>query len=472
MPKSSRRLHPLAIVLMFVGSIKNWFILGLILFPVISNFAKQFSLSGLFIYTILILLLFAYDCFRYAFFTYEIGADSLTINSGLIVRKHTHIPFERIQSIEQNQWFFFKPFNLVKLSIETASQSDKAEATLPLVKATVATEIGQRRTQDVPTEVNEVVPALATYQIANRDLNLYALTSLGIIPIFIALSWVYNRVVDVLPSTWQTNAGQSLQKLSIAYLIIVIVVVFIIGLAFSYLNILQKYYHFNLARIGNRLEAERGLFKTNHYSLPINRIQAVSFKQNILRQLLQLTTITTITASKQDDDDKNENITIMPVIKDNAAFSYLHPFINWVSLDAPKLQKLTPNRYWLFIRNSVATVLIPIFLCLWFLRPWGWLSLLLIPWAMGQGWYSAKSTGWLIENDQLILQTGHWFNRSLTVIPHLNIQSLAFRQSVWMTRTHLAHLTVNVRQGNGNQEVEVRYLPENVVRDIYKWYRQ
>ena len=206
--------------------------------------------------------------------------------------------------------------------------------------------------------------------------------------------------------------------------------------------------------------------------MPINRIQAVSFKQNILRQLLQLTTITTITASKQDDDDKNENITIMPVIKDNAAFSYLHPFINWVSLDAPKLQKLTPNRYWLFIRNSVATVLIPIFLCLWFLRPWGWLSLLLIPWAMGQGWYSAKSTGWLIENDQLILQTGHWFNRSLTVIPHLNIQSLAFRQSVWMTRTHLAHLTVNVRQGNGNQEVEVRYLPENVVRDIYKWYRQ
>ncbi|WP_372830847.1 PH domain-containing protein, partial [Staphylococcus haemolyticus] len=58
----------------------------------------------------------------------------LTINSGILVKKHTHIPYPKIQTIQHTQWFFLVPFHLEKLQIETAGHdSTSPEAVLPLV---------------------------------------------------------------------------------------------------------------------------------------------------------------------------------------------------------------------------------------------------------------------------------------------------------------------------------------------------
>ncbi|PAK68588.1 hypothetical protein B8W97_14480, partial [Staphylococcus haemolyticus] len=70
----------------------------------------------------------------YLYFTFEIDDKMLTINSGILVKKHTHIPYPKIQTIQHTQWFFLVPFHLEKLQIETAGHdSTSPEAVLPLV---------------------------------------------------------------------------------------------------------------------------------------------------------------------------------------------------------------------------------------------------------------------------------------------------------------------------------------------------
>jgi putative membrane protein len=60
--------------------------------------------------------------------------DGLTINSGVLIRKINHIPYDRIQTVQRQQWFFLKPLGLEQVAIETAGkESKKAEGMLAAV---------------------------------------------------------------------------------------------------------------------------------------------------------------------------------------------------------------------------------------------------------------------------------------------------------------------------------------------------
>ncbi len=40
-----------------------------------------------------------------------------------------------------------------------------------------------------------------------------------------------------------------------------------------------------------------------------------------------------------------------------------------------------------------------------------------------------------------------------------------------MTHTKLAHIRVNIRHGDTNQEIEIRYLPEKTGKEIFNWLK-
>lgn len=369
---------------------------------------------------------------------------------------------------------FFKPFHLEQLTIETASKSDSPEGVLALVPTAVAAQIDAKRTgtSQRATETSIVAADTPHYQINTRELNLYALTSMGVVPLLVALGWLSDKVNEIFPKSWSDALTQTVTGLSILAIIALGVAFVLIGILASYLIILQKYFHFQLSAESTQLTTNRGLFRSVNLSVPKNRIQAVTFKQNIIRQWLKLTTVATISASKREGNDSEaESMTMMPVIQNSDAFSHLTPFLNWLPSQTPILTRLAPQRKWLFIRNALILPVIVAIPLIWFWRPWGWLSLLLLPWAFFfQGWYASANTGWSLKSNQLILQKGSWFNRTLVVIPGTNIQSLAVRQSIWMKKTAMAHLRVNLRKGNGNFEMTVRYLPKTVADDIYHWY--
>jgi len=161
----------------------------------------------------------------------------------------------------------------------------------------------------------------------------------------------------------------------------------------------------------------------------------------------------------------------MPVIANQAVYQTMTPFVDWLPQTVPDLTALRVPRNWYLIRNAVLFVALPAVIIAWLWPHLSWISLLLVIIAVLQGRFAGRNTaGALISSNLLALQTGHFWTREVYYVPADKIQSMNFQQSIWMKKTQLAHLTVNVRHGNHNQAIELRYVPVTAAQDLYSWY--
>lgn len=474
-----QHLNPLSIIYFIFRHSWDTIFLIIIGSGPITRWSTSIGIPTLFGFSLLILLIILWHTVHYLCFTFEISDEMLTINTGVFVKKHTHIPYSRIQTVQHNQWFFLVPFHLEKLQIETAGHDESApEAVLPLVNERIREAIEEKRTggapiqpnsPEVPTEQLSTPEDQADYEINPHELNIFALTSLGVFPIIGALFAIYGKVQEAIPQKVIDSVTNEIVHQSAIILGVVGVLIVILSIAGSYLNIIQKFYKFRLKAQKDQLKTEQGLFQRNSVTIPTARIQALRIKQNVIRQWCHIATVQALAASSAGDDEKSNDLMILPVVKNDQVFSTLAPFVSWAPKKFSQLSGLPKRTYWYFIRNASLFSLIIILPCLYFFHIWGLLSLPALLIAILMGWYSAGNTGWKIVNDQLILQNGHYFTRSQYVIPHKNVQSFLFVQSIWMTHSKLAHIRVNVRHGNRNELIEIRYLPENKGKEIFNW---
>ncbi|MFJ1628488.1 PH domain-containing protein, partial [Marinilactibacillus psychrotolerans] len=89
---------------------------------------------GILVLLAVFLFVTAQSLWKYFSQSYQISSEKIILYQGVFRKRETDIPYERIQTIKQRQWFFFKPFNTIQLLIETAGgDSTKAEASMPAV---------------------------------------------------------------------------------------------------------------------------------------------------------------------------------------------------------------------------------------------------------------------------------------------------------------------------------------------------
>jgi putative membrane protein len=220
------------------------------------------------------------------------------------------------------------------------------------------------------------------------------------------------------------------------------------------------------------LVTEKGFFQRNTISANESRVQTVIVSQTILRQLLKLESIQLVLASSASEKEDGKNLVLMPVLNQRR-YAEIHRFINWVPQERPVMERISFSGRWRLIRNALLVALVPAVPIIWFLRPWGWLALLLVPLAILLGLYAGHNVGLSVLSDQLVaLQTGHWFERETYLVPKRRIQSVVLVQTVWMKQAGLAHLRLNVRHGDSNQEIEVRFVSDQAAQRVYDWYRQ
>lgn len=479
-------------------------------------------------------LVFGMTLVRYLRFTYRLADAQVVIKSGLFVRKTRHIPYAKIQTLRRQQWFFLKPFNLESLTIETSGKNgSEGEAQLYAVAPSVGLAIDARRkkaqAKTVPAQAApapalaardqaaaaaqlgalgaagqpsesaavldptasaqpsapvtsgaEPLPAELSYTISAHDLNLYALTSLGFIPILTGALWLWDKFDDIVPKDWEQNVNRYMAQLAVAALVAVVIVALVLGIVISYLRLVQKYYQFTLTQSGDTLTAARGLLKRTQVSTRLHQLQAVRFSQTVIRQWFHLTTVQALIASNASDDEQSDAMVLMPVVKADQALTAMRRFVTWLPAQVPALQTVQRSRYWYYIRNAALGNLVAVLAGLvgiYFWRPsWllpaaligaGWVLL-----AALQGTYAARSAGVkILSSDLLVLQKGGWWRRQRYFVRRANVQSLEVNTSVWLAKRRVCHLVINVRQGDSNENIEVSYLEQPVADAVRAWYR-
>ncbi|KRM75201.1 PH domain-containing protein [Secundilactobacillus collinoides] len=468
-----QHLHPLALIQFSTRTIRDTFLY--VVLAVIFCKNQLQPASWIIIVCALIGLAIVVAILRYWRFTYQITPTDISINKGLIFRKQLQIPYSRIQTLQVKQWFYLKPFHLTAVSIETSGHDgDDADASLPVVSQQIVDELRRLKRAsgqlEQPKQPKIIKNADPTYAINWADLNTYALTSMGLVPILLGIWALYNKLDDLVPEHFKSQTINSLVHLGTLMLVGVLLVGLLLSLVLSYLSIIQRYYHFKLTLRGHELVTEKGFFQRNTITAAQNRIQAVVLRQTILRQLFHLISVQVLLASTATTDEDNDSLVILPVISETNAAVVRHYLPN-LPENMPRYNRITRGGKWRLIRNAMLEALVLVVPICWFFRPWGLLSLLLFPLAWLFGWYAGRNAGVVWDSRLLFLQIGKHLHRETYVVEQSKIQSVTLKETFWMKSAGFMHVVVNIRQGNGNAAVEVRYLPTAVGQQLYDWYR-
>ena len=131
------KLHPVSAFINFMKSLKELIIPFIVIFGV--NIFRDGGMSAMFskgwigllpllIGLVVVLFSLIIGIIKWKRFVYWFEDGELRIEYGLFVKKKRYIPFERIQSLNYTEGIFHRPFNLVKVRVETAGSGKIGEA--------------------------------------------------------------------------------------------------------------------------------------------------------------------------------------------------------------------------------------------------------------------------------------------------------------------------------------------------------
>lgn len=473
MTSKAVHLHPIALIFFFYSAFKDAiFPIALSILGIINTKAKNWIMLIIIAIALIILLI---TFLRYLMFTYQITTNEIIVISGIFEKKVNHVPYDRIQNITTNQWFFLKPFNLTELEIETAGHSDKAEVQLQAVPTTLKEELDRLRKPTKLVDPEEIHNDSAnTYAISWGELLKFSFTTSAFLSGLLVVLAIYGKLQHVISQQIYQTATNEFSHLGLLIAIVVVVIVLLLFYLASVLVLISQYYHFQVTETDNNFEMTRGFFQTKKTSLSRKRIQAVIIKQTLLRKWLQIATIQLVIISNSSQGDTEKNIVVMPMI----SVSKIDDFLQQFFADIPITKIDSKPLSWTFyynLRNATIFALITTGLIIWLLHRLIWPCMILIIIEL-LGWYipailTSQRSKIKVEKNFLIAQNNHFMTKNLTYIPKNTIQFLERRTSIWLKKKQLAGLTVYIRSGNAQHKLKVDYISANEIDLVLNWYK-
>lgn len=475
MTSKPRHLHPLALVFFLYYSFKDLFFPIIIAILGITNLKAKNCTLLLFIVIALIIILITIG--RYLKFTYQITNKEIIINSGIIEKKINHVPYDRIQNITTNQWFFLKPFNLTELEIETAGHAEKAEVELRAVPNALRQELDLLRSKNIKKQKNTDQVSLSnSYMIKWRDLLKFAFTSSTFLSGLLVVLAIYGKLQNVISKQIYQTAASKFSHLGFLIIIILILLILFIFYLGSVLVLISQYYHFKLTETDNKFETTRGLFQTKQTSISRKRIQAIIIKQTFLRNILHIATVQLMNISNSKKGDTEKDVVVMPVIRINELNQFMEKFFPDVPFETTPVHPLHWTYYY-NLRNATFFTLLTLISIIWIFHNWLWVCAILsivgiIIWYVPAILSCQRSQVNSPNENFLLLQNNRFMTKNLILIPKNAIQFIEKRTSIWLEQKNLSGLSVNVRAGNIQRKFKVSYLAKNDIDLVTKWYRK
>lgn len=474
-------LHPLAVFVFlkrFFG--QNFIYLVVLYFSLLNNLKSSIVFQISFIFLPLLILLSAF--LSYFCFSYKIDENSITINSGIFFKKHQHIPYQKIQTIEHRQWFFLKPLKLEHLIFDTAGRSkDDKKSELFLISSDQAEIIdnlknGQKallgKSDIKDSELS--VYSEDEFHLNKKDLNLFSILSAKILTTVFGLAALCEFFSPILPGSFRNGSIFWFNRLSFVNKLFIYTALFLGLYLFSYLHQLLSFYMFTVVKKNGRINISKGFFQRKVTSQPLARIQAVNIEEPILYRFFGFSKVSTFTASdvKRSEEDDEKILTIFPLIRKDILFEHLISLIDWVPKQSLPLNKPKPSGRYYFIRNAFFIWSTVFIFAVYF---WHFSGLLILPVLFLAIWnadFYGRQTAWLVDRkkDIVVIGSSRLFAKEYYLLPFKAVQSVQVKQSIWMKNKNRAHLIMNIRKGNGSFKVQLRYIQKESADQIYNLY--
>ncbi|MFS0577147.1 PH domain-containing protein [Sporosarcina sp. 179-K 3D1 HS] len=450
---------------------------------------KWYEYWSFILFGVIVLFFLISGIIKWKRFVYWFEESELRIESGLFVKKKRYIPFDRIQSLDYTEGIFHRPFQLVKVRVETAGSSSltKAEAELTAITKEAANRIEKEMAQAKQRRQVPPVPAdgllelddwteesVATAPVSKRiftistdELLLLATTSGGIGVILSGVAIFLSQFSDLIPFDWMFEEFSAFIKFGFLIVAITLFLGLLLVWILSVFVTLLSHYGFTVALEGEDMVITRGLLEKKRITVPLKRVQSVSVIENPLRQLFGYATVAIHSAGGAVEGSK---ITLFPLIKKKEIWEPLHEIFPELNFSEPAHQLPLRGRPF-YYRIDFLWVLPVIGAITYFFFPYGLISLALIPIIIVLGMWQHRSAAYDLFGHQLTMRF-RGISLQTAFVMKKRIQSMDMKQSYFHRRKQVATVVATAKSGMGTHQLHVHHMDQAEAERILSWYEK
>ncbi len=477
------RQNVAGLILVLINSLRSFFSRFfplLLIFIFKKDFFNQHKTLVILGAIAIVILLIVNAILYYLNFWFYIEDDQFVLRKGYINKKNIQIPLDRIQSINIKQNVVQQFLKIVTLEIDTAGSANK-EVKIIALKKEQADEIKQyllnnravSEDTDIPQEDNRTEHSVkedVITKLSVSDLIKVAFSSnmfkAGLI-VTSTLYGFYDRYKSYITSNYQDqldNIEQTFDGSDIMPFVMVLLLFVVVSVVVSLISTVIKYYDLSFVRNSNGFQIICGLLNRRQIFVPRNKIQIYSYTINPVRRLFDIVTVKIKQASGNDVKEKNaisipgcktlSNQNIIDTIFTNAHNQeYSHH----------KVSSYYFIRLWFFM------ALLPIAIVPWFIQSYTLYAAIIgfVVWFIPVSvmlYLASKKRVIEISEDYMILQSGA-ISTERKIVELYKIQSVKYRQSVFMKRREVASLVFITASGN----ITVPFINADVATELYNY---
>ncbi len=473
-----QRLAPLALVFLFFRSLQKFIRENLFVFVGAgAGFAfldwlgpRELVLAGVGV----LLVLVGGSVIYFRRFRFRIEDDAVRLRRGVFEKKELRVRFARIQNIQIGQPFYFRPFGLVRFSLETPGASEK-EVELPGIRRELAEWMRDRIAERQRTVAGDIPADAATgdgnaaevYHAATGRLLLHGVASNQV--------WVLAGVVAYLASQLMNRFSERLDEAEVlvatlerfdnGWLVVVLALVAVLAILIilSAVIAVLRYHGFRLEEAGDRLVARHGLLDEREQTVRREKVTGLMFRQSAVGRLVDCWSLAVRQTRSSDAQEQAER------------GGFLVPGMAHRDMDiasrllegarAPGAIQPISNRFrrvywqrWFVLLLAVLGV----FSFAWY---WGhWTSLLaagMMPLVLLILHLRFRQWGWCRDGEMLWVRQG-WLGQRIDGFRLDRVQQVRIVQSIYQRRHGLANLQLVLPQGS----VTIPFLPLAAAADL------
>jgi putative membrane protein len=400
--------------------------------------------------------------------SYRVDEHGVHWESGIVRKKQTTVPLDRIQGLDTVAGPVQRLFGVVAVHVQTAGGGAKGEVVLDAVGAEAVERLREAVRGRRP-EVVEDAPAgrdLAERRLSRRDGLITALTAGQLGVILPSLAVAFQLFTNVFQDERGVEEASRLAPDTLGGWELAIGALILAAWAISVAGSLVAFAGFTVTRDGERLRIRRGLLQRTEVALPVRRVHAVRVVEGVLRRPFGLATLRVEVAGYAEEAAAAR--TLFPLLRRAEIEPFLAALLPELADDPGGLEPppaRAARRY--VLPKTVAGLVVGGGACVLFpaIAPW---PLLVGPLLALDGWLDYRAAGWRLRDGRLAMRSRRlaW---STLLTPAARLQQHSIAQSPLQRRARLADLAVAVGKGG---HAQVRHLELPVAAELWERLRR
>ncbi|MGL4773332.1 MAG: PH domain-containing protein [Clostridium sp.] len=440
--------------------------------------------GGIFVILALLVLSVIVSILSWLTIKFYIDGDELVYKKGIIFKKKIEVPFNKINTVDIRKTIIDKIFKVCTVKIDSGATEDGQEIKINIssldaielkriILSSKSEEIEGLEGEEVPEvkEREEIIKRTITF----KELALYAVTKgklLWAIGAFFVVTQFVQQIDEILETKMIDDALNSIdvdfiftQNLTNILLGIVVMFIFsyiLISLIFLVVETLRLY-NFTLSSDGKNIKISYGALTTKEYSIPIEKIHALRYKQGMLQQLIGVYNLEAVTIGY--GDEQNEKAILYPIANKkfmDETISLLLPELVGVKVIS-KPPKRALSRF-IIKRNLIPlTVIAPIFMIVWHDYMLKKIIIVGVVILINSflGYINYKNTSLGFDEKTIVGSSGSILKMT-TIIKQSSVQSIETKQGPFHRRKKVFDMKIDIYTNNFGEVVTIKNMDDSL----------